>query len=122
VGTLTIALNAPANYFNSWIQVRDQSSQTDEQIWRNIQETAVWRLMMYLISVHEESLIIPPSEAAITPTSATLSSRFPDLPGHAIDALLSDLELEEIKLRRLLDSGDVEEWYAEAVERAKQVA
>ncbi|KAF8710546.1 Non-repetitive/WGA-negative nucleoporin C-terminal, partial [Rhizoctonia solani] len=107
---------------DDWIEARDQSSQTDEQIWQNIQQTAVWRLIVYLLSVHEESLIIPPSEAAITPTSATLSSRFPDLPSHAIDALLSDLELEEIKLRRLLDSGDVEEWYAEAVERARQVA
>ncbi|CAE6392599.1 unnamed protein product [Rhizoctonia solani] len=107
---------------DDWIQVRDQSSQTDEQIWHNIQQTAVWRLMEYLLSIHEERLIIPPSEAAIIPTSATLSNRFPDLPNHAIDALLSDLELEEIKLRRLLDSGDVEEWYTEAVERAKQAA
>ncbi|CAE6375959.1 unnamed protein product [Rhizoctonia solani] len=107
---------------DDWIQVRDQSSQTDEQIWRNIQQTAVWKLMEYLLSVHEERLIIPPSEAAIIPTTTTLSNRFPDLPTHAIDALLSDLELEEMKLRRLLDSGDVEEWYTEAVERAKQVA
>ncbi|KAG8764279.1 hypothetical protein FRC11_005083 [Ceratobasidium sp. 423] len=107
---------------DDWIQVRDQSSQTDEQIWRNIQQTAVWRLMVYLLTVHEEQLIIPPSEAAIIPTNATLSNRFPDLPSHAIDALLSDLELEEVKLRRLLDSGDIEEWYTEAVERAKQAA
>lgn len=69
-----------------------------------------------------ERLMIPPSQAAIIPTSTALSNRFPDLPTHAIDALLSDLELEEIKLRRLLDSGDVEEWYAEAVQRVTKAA
>lgn len=102
---------------DDWIQVRDQSSQTDEQIWRNIQQTAVWQLMEHLVENQVERLLIPPSQAAMIPTSAALSSRFPDLPSHAIDALLSDLELEEIKLRRLLDSGDAEEWFEEAVRR-----
>ncbi|KAF8610233.1 hypothetical protein BDV93DRAFT_517387 [Ceratobasidium sp. AG-I] len=107
---------------DDWIQVRDQTTQTDEQIWRNIQQTAVWRLIEHMVDNKTERLIIPPSQAAIIPTSTALSNRFPDLPTHAIDALLSDLELEEIKLRRLLDSGDVDEWYAEAVQRVKKAA
>jgi hypothetical protein len=73
--------------------------------------------MKHLVDNQVERLLIPPSQAAVIPTSAALSSRFPDLPSHAIDALLADLELEEIKLRRLLDSGDADEWYAEAVRR-----
>jgi uncharacterized membrane protein len=73
--------------------------------------------MEHMVEEHSEKLFMSPSQAAIIPTSTALGNRFPDLPAHSIDLLLSDLELEEIKLRRLLDSGDVDEWYAEAVRR-----
>ncbi|KAG9086775.1 hypothetical protein FS749_003384 [Ceratobasidium sp. UAMH 11750] len=102
---------------DDWIEVRDQTSQTDEQIWRNIQQTAVWRLMEHVVEEHSEKLLIPPSQAAIIPTTTALGNRFPDLPAHSIELLISDLELEQVALRRLLDAGDVDEWYAEAVQR-----
>ncbi|KAG9079720.1 hypothetical protein FS749_008294, partial [Ceratobasidium sp. UAMH 11750] len=102
---------------DDWIEVRDQTSQTDEQIWRNIQQTAVWRLMEHIVEEHSEKLLIPPSQAAIIPTTTALGNRFPDLPAHSIELLISDLELEQVALRRLMDAGDVDEWYAEAVQR-----
>ncbi|KAG8747615.1 hypothetical protein FRC10_000157 [Ceratobasidium sp. 414] len=102
---------------DDWIEVRDQTSQTDEQIWRNIQQTAVWRLMEHIVEEHYEKLLIPPSQAAMIPTTTALGNRFPDLPAHSIELLMSDLELEHVALRRLLDAGDVDEWYTEAVKR-----
>ncbi|QRW15198.1 non-repetitive/WGA-negative nucleoporin carboxy-terminal protein [Ceratobasidium sp. AG-Ba] len=106
---------------DDWVQIRDPTSQTDEQIWRNIQQTAVWRLLEHITEEHSEKLLMPPSQASIVPTHTDLGNRFPDLPAHSIELLMSDLELEHIALRRLLEVGDVDEWYTEAVRRVTKI-
>jgi len=70
-------------------------------------------------SLSGPDFVLSPAEASQIPSINEIGTRMPELPSHQLEALREEYELEEVRLRRLMDNADMEEWFEEAKQRVE---